>query len=690
MRQESSHALDAGSVPVAATRVARAFSNALEAAELQEPSAAVDGVLAALHDGLDGSFVSLFLLEHGRLWLASMRGYAMIPDGLGLDEGIVGRAARTREIQLTFDVSSDPDFVPSARGVCSELAVPVLGESGVVGVLNVETTQALPPDAVDVAAPLQRALVGAVEGIRRTRSFDLSALARLFVFMGSLRDANEIAGVTARSLGRIVPLETCQLALREEGVGLADQAVWQASAEAPEPLPCSAVEALREQVDTAAVFELLDLSALRVPELVGSPARTVALVPLRANGEEIGVLVGSSRFPRVYDHRQAEAAALLGAHAAASIDAALLLSRERHSASTDGLTGLLNRRGFDDVLERELAGARDARAPLTVVVLDCDDLKEVNDRAGHDFGDALLREMGIVLGRVIGSGRTAARLGGDEFAVMIPGIDDGVRAEVDGLVAAARTGLADAGFPVTISGGLATYPYDGATGTELLRAADQALYEAKWAGKAQIIAFRDVVQRIGQVDVRPVERRAGPRLDGSVLADVFETAATVWSAESGGEVLERLARLLPFVLGSVGCVASRVDGEHIQEVASHALRDVGLGDAVTYLLDDFPLTKQVVESGESQAISFLDDEIDRAEAFVLRELGMSCCLLVPIVVDGAPWGLIEVYDQRHRQFSGSEQAIADFLVGHAARRIEVLTDREPRRRPLPIYRLPKH
>jgi diguanylate cyclase (GGDEF)-like protein len=690
MRQDSAPALVAGSFPVSSARLHEAVSAALEAASLPDPTAAVDGVLAALHDGLDGAFVSLFLLEHDRLWLAGMRGYAMIPDGLALDEGIVGRAARTGVIQLVPDVTADADFVLSAKGVVSELAIPVPGERGVIGVLNVETTQALPLAAVPVVEPLQHALSGSVEGARIARTFDLSALARLFVYTGSLRDATAIAEVTARSLGRVIPLETCQLALHHEGGGLADLAVWQASSESPEPLSTTTLDALRARIDVAAVFELLDVGAMRIPELVGSSARSVALVPLRANGEEIGVLVGTSRFPRAYDHRQAEAAALLGAHAAASIDAALALSRERHSALTDVLTGLLNRRGFDETLERVLASAQDERSPLTVAVLDCDDFKDVNDRAGHDFGDALLREMGIVLDRITGGARTAARRGGDEFVVMLPGVDaDDAHDAVATLVVELRAGLADAGFPVHLSGGLATYPYDGPGATQLLRAADQALYEAKGAGKAHIVAFRDVGRRAAHADAVAAERRPGNRPDASVLTDVLEAATAVWGASSGSDVLERLVKLLPFVLGAVGCVASRVDGQRIQEVASHSLRDIWLGDQVAYLLEEFPLTKIVVESGESRAISFLDEEVDRAEAFVLRELDMTCCLLVPIHVAGRPWGLVEVYDQRHRRFSQTEQAVADFLAAHAARRIELLADQEPGRRRLPLFRLPQ-
>jgi diguanylate cyclase (GGDEF)-like protein len=490
----------------------------------------------------------------------------------------------------------------------------------------------------------------------------------------------------------VIPLETCQLALLDDQRAQYDDlAVWQASHEAPAPLPSSALHALRQRLDVAAVVEMLDIRTMSVPELVGSAVRTVALVPLRASGEEIGVLVGTTRFPRAYDHRQAEAAALLGAHAAASIDAAVALRRERHSALTDALTTLLNRRGFDEELERAIAAAQDAHEPLTVVVLDCDDFKDVNDRAGHDFGDALLREMGLVLDRITGSAARAARLGGDEFAVMLPSVDlDQAQTAADDLLAALLGGLADEGFPVKLSGGTATYPYDGASPTQLKRTADQALYAAKGAGKSRIVTFRDVAQGVGRMELSPVERREQQRPDASVLDDVLEAAASVWGASSSAQVLDRLVKSLPFVLGAAGCVASRLEGDDsIQEVAGHSLRDVSLGAEVAYLLDDFPLTKEVVLSGASRAISFLDEDIDRAEAFVLRELEMSCCLLVPIQVGGAPWGLVEVYDQRHRRFTQTEQAVAEFLAGHASRRIEALGEGVSRRRRLPLFRLPE-
>ena len=78
---------------------------------------AIDGALEALHDGLGAAGVSAFVLEHGRLWSIGVRGYAMIPDGLPLEEGVIGRAVRSSETQLVVDTASDPNFVEVLRGV---------------------------------------------------------------------------------------------------------------------------------------------------------------------------------------------------------------------------------------------------------------------------------------------------------------------------------------------------------------------------------------------------------------------------------------------------------------------------------------------------------------------------------------------------------------------------------------------
>jgi diguanylate cyclase (GGDEF)-like protein len=645
---------------------------------------AFDGALRALHDELRGPGVAAFVLEHGRLWSVGVRGYAMIPDGLSLDDGVIGRAVRTSAAQLVLDVTQDPDFVEVSRATVSELSAPLVMPNGVVGVLNIETSEQLPEGSVDAIADLLAVLAGPMDELRGSRT-DLSSLARLFVYMSSLRDSRAIAEVAVRSLGRVLPVETGQLLMLDDDGQLVESTEWSATAQAPEPVPVASLRALRARMDASAVFELLDTTAVSVPELAGLKLRSVVMIPLRANGEEIGLLVGTSRFAREFDRGQGELASLLAAHAAVSLDAAVALDRERRSAHTDPLTGLYNRRGLEDLLDRELGGAQVERSELSLVVLDCDDFKDVNDRAGHEFGDALLCEVGVVLRRTCPPGAQAARLGGDEFVVMLPGADaDAALEATDRLRRELGAGLDEAGFPLRLSAGVSTYPYDGAAATQLLRAADQALYHAKARGKNQVVGFREILRGGAPTDLpaaRSDRSRSGSSTDISALVGAMDAAAAIWAEESLGEVLERLSKAIAFVVGATATNISKVEGPRLADMTKHALRDVDLGEDFAYLIADYPVTEEVLDTATVRSVSFLDDEVDSGEAFVLRELQMNAVMLVPLIVHDRSWGLVEIYDMRLRRFTTEDEALARFLVGQAGRRIEAIGEpSSPRRR----------
>jgi diguanylate cyclase (GGDEF)-like protein len=679
--------------PIDLPRLARVCDDAASAAlQAATASDAIEAALAILHTELDGAGVSAFVLEHGFLWSAAVRGYAMIPDGLPLGHGVMGRVVRDRVPEIVVDVLADLDFVELLPGVVSELAIPLVSSGVVVGTINVETTSRLPVGGEAVVGSLASALVGPIEELREARTFDLSSLARLFVYMSSLREPSAIADVAARSLGRVISIETSQVLLLDESGALGESIDWRAAAGGPEPLSGRALEALRESIGPEAVFELLDTSVMSVPELVGTRARCVVLIPLRANGEEIGLLVGTTRFAKEFDRRQGEIASLLAAHAAASLDAALALVRERRSAHTDALTGLLNRRGLEEQLDRALDETRESRRPLSVIVLDCDDFKDVNDRAGHEFGDALLREIGLLLQQLCPDRGSAGRLGGDEFVVMLPDADADTAFEVAvELRRGLDGGLADAGYPLHLSVGLSTYPYDGAGASQLLRAADQALYRAKASGKNRIVGFRDLVRdaKSPAPVTEGLERgRSGGRADSTALADAMAASTAIWAEETVDGVLARLSKSATFVVGATGALISRVDGLKLTDAVRHSMRDVDLGVDSAFLISDFPVTVEVLESRVPRAISFLDDDLDRAEAFVLRELQMNCALMLPLVVHGRSWGLVEVYDMRLRRFSAEDAAVAWFLVCQAGRRIESLGTVGGSKRRLPLFRVP--
>jgi len=662
-----------------------------EAAARDDPLGAIDAAVAALHEGAEGLLPSVFVLEHGRLWLVAQRGYGVVPDGIAVEQGIMGRAVRLGRGQIVLDVHSDPDYIAALPTVTSEAAIPLRAGRAIVGVFNLDAERPLPDGTLKLARPLAAALAPLAEALRAAGGLDLPGVARLFVHLGSLRDPNEIAALSAASLARVVKVGTSQVWLWDELGSPVELASWSSDRMTSAALSTEDIEAVRTLVDPRAVFQLLD----GVPGR-GRRRRTGAIVwlPLRANGKELGALVGTGGGTAPVDASSLDTAAVLAAHSAASLDAAIALQRERQSAVTDALTGVLNRRGLEQRLEVEVADAQARRLPLSLIVFDCDDFKEINDRAGHEFGDALLREVADVLARSLPEGAIAARLGGDEFVVTLLGagaeVAEALGARIRSVLAA---GLTDAGFPLRLSGGISTYPFDGASPTTLLRAADQALYAAKVAGKDRIASFRQVVAR---EELTPTpdsvaaadERRRRPHADGSVLADALTAVRALEGEDTADGVLNRLCKALVFVVGATGCSVSRVVGNYLVDATEHALREISLGQEAAYRISDFPLTEETLRQGEPRTVSFLEHEVDSAEAFILRELGMNAMLMLPLRVHGRSWGLVELYEMRLRRFNEDDIAIAQFLAAHAERRLEVIRSREkPRRRP-PVYELP--
>jgi diguanylate cyclase (GGDEF)-like protein len=650
--------------------LAAVHGRAAEAVSLApNPVAAVDAVLGLLDEAAPGlACWSVFVLDHDRLWAVAHRGYTMLPNGLTPERGVIGRAVRSAAPQLVSDVTADPDYVSGKRGMTSELVVPVLSAGEVVGVLNVESPTRLDEGALAALEPIVELLAGRLVELRDAPAVELSSLVRVFVHMSTLRDPHAIADLAARSLAHLLGLEASQVTLVDDG-GSEVAAAWSRSTATA--LPEGFAAALREHVDRASIFDLVDAETAGLLELAGG-CRSLVWLPLRVNDAEVGVLAGAARGTLAFPRVQAEAAALLAAQAAGSLDAALAIVRERRTAVTDSLTGLLNRRGFGDLLEVELERAAADRSPLSLCVLDCDEFKAVNDRGGHERGDRVLVELGDLIRDSLRDGETAARLGGDEFALMLPGTDaPAAHARADALRVALARGLAEAGTPLHVSGGVATFPFDGASGTQLLRAADQGLYAAKASGKDLVVAFRDLGHWTrGAATARPGDRRASTSPASGAALPAMEAELAAESAPD--RLLVLLCRSLTGALSATAALVSRVEGDRLRDLAQYALRDIDLGGAAMYLVDDFPLTRRVLEGREPVGTSFLDDGIDSAEAFVLRRLGMSSLLMLPLVVRNRAWGLVEVYDVRLRAFEEADVEAARTFVAATAARLEEL------------------
>lgn len=211
-------------------------------------------------------------------------------------------------------------------------------------------------------------------------------------------------------------------------------------------------------------------------------AHNIAIVPLVADAV-VGVLVVETPETGTRIERRVIATTeRFASHAAMAMRNANLLERMQQMAVTDGLTELANRRSFDRSLDRELTRANRTDGRLSVVLLDIDHFKNLNDTYGHVVGDAVLRQVAAALRECGREYDTVARYGGEEFAAVLPGCSSALALQVAERL---RRAVEEAGtdVPVTASAGVATYPYDGVDAESLLQAADQALYASKRSGR---------------------------------------------------------------------------------------------------------------------------------------------------------------------------------------------------------------
>jgi diguanylate cyclase (GGDEF)-like protein/putative nucleotidyltransferase with HDIG domain len=227
------------------------------------------------------------------------------------------------------------------------------------------------------------------------------------------------------------------------------------------------------------------------------------------------------------------------------------------AARTDVLTGLLNRRGFEEAFNLELERARRGGHTLSVLVGDLDNFKHVNDRYGHYRGDVALRQTSDILERRQRRFDTVARIGGEEFALLVPDADDhDAYVLAERLRMSLRDVFASQEVPITISFGIASFPAHGEAYEALLGAADDALYAAKELGRDRTVIYSREVAGI----LTPIDQPQGPRNEhlSTVLAlaealDVRD-AATARHSETVGRYAELIAReigLRPDVVGRI-------------------------------------------------------------------------------------------------------------------------------------------
>jgi diguanylate cyclase (GGDEF)-like protein len=468
----------------------------------------LDGALGVLVDQFHYAYVSIYLADQDQLVLGSQRGYERPPASFDGSEGVVGRVMRSHELAFVPDVTLDPDYMSVSGEVVSEICAPLIFDGEFLGILNVEALQPLDRTDRDLVTTLagRIATVVALGRDRQALRDRAAVLHNLNDFTNAVSAELELTRLGAAmvdAVRNVVPSDIVTLTVldRESGRYLlraatdVDPSFLNREIKPGEGL---AGRAIRDR--TVVVDENFDRD--RFPAAYRDSAEANPLlgagVPLVRDGVVVGALSivrrDRSQPFRPIEH---EAMELLAGHAALAISNAFLHTEVEQLATHDPLTGLYNRRYFDEALTRVIASWRrslqEDRRPVAAIMFDLDHFGDFNKQHGHQIGDVVLRTFAGVLRGRFRDADLVARFGGEEFVAILEGAtrDAAVAIAEEILATLAETAIAsDDGtrLAVTVSAGCAELYETEPTAEQLLRTADVALFMAKRAGRNRVVA----------------------------------------------------------------------------------------------------------------------------------------------------------------------------------------------------------
>lgn len=453
----------------------------------------------------DIALISMYLPDgDGRLSMVGVAGYDHPFHVIQPGVGVIGNVAVTRTTRFVPDVLADPSYRAARADVRSEIAAPILHGDELLGIVNFEgtTDRPLGPGHVAVAEMLARSISGALRSARldeerRDRLHSIELVMSVSRDIVADLDRQRVVASVVGVVSELLSADTVTLFSRdpdgvyrlEAGAGFPERAIG---------FPVTGREGMVGRcIDQATrIVGLQEATAwpadYRAVRPGGNEPHAAMAVPILIVDEVTAVLfitrVGADR---AFTDLECGIADLLTAQVAIALHNADLHAQVAESAVRDPLTGLLNRRYFDEAVETAFAAAARGATPLSLIVLDLDRFSDVNNQHGHSVGDAVLRRVGRAMLESVRTGDVVVRYGGEEFVIIAPGsgADDAVRlAERVRLAVATEARRPIEGFhvPLTISAGVASRLGDEADGRALFRAADSALLAAKRAGRDRV------------------------------------------------------------------------------------------------------------------------------------------------------------------------------------------------------------
>ncbi|MEO8437409.1 MAG: diguanylate cyclase, partial [Chloroflexota bacterium] len=421
-----------------------------------------------------------------------------------LGEGFTGWVAKHGEPLLIHDANRDPrgrTIVGTDDVDESMLVVPMRHDGVPIGVI---TLSKLGLDGfgsddlrlLTILADHAATTIGSIRLLSRTQGLagELRRLLDMSAELSGSLDSRQVAELMADHLARAMGVEECVISYWDRDAGRVESLGSFPAHRSKEIEPFFAVS---EYPQTLRVLERQETVIIDARDPNADPAevalmrsggsKILAMLPLIAKGQSIGLVELNSNGSVIFDAERLALARTMANEAAMALENARLYEDARNLADRDPLTGFYNHRFLHERLGEEVVRTQRSRRMMSVLMLDLDDFKLVNDTFGHLFGDRVLTWTAELIRSTLRASDIPARYGGDEFAIILPETDGEEATRAAERILEAFRGNAFVGeqrgpVPIGASIGVATFPADGRTATELIAAADAALYKVKREG----------------------------------------------------------------------------------------------------------------------------------------------------------------------------------------------------------------
>jgi len=422
------------------------------------------------------------------------------------------RMSETHQAMIIADTHKDSGWVDNegSEWIRSFLGAPILHQGKLMGFINLDADQ---PDFFkpEHAERLEIFTNYAATALTNAKLFtetrfhaeEMDILYEVSLAIAAGVGLEKTTQAVFRQLKKVIPVDLYFLALYEPTEKMVSYFMYQKDGKRIDIEPFYLMQKpslTRYVIQKRETIYIADFKAedaevkeddiIRVP---GFDNRTFLGVPLILRGEVIGVLSVQSAQPNAYDSNQIRLVETIAQQTTIAMDNAKLFEKMQEMAITDSLTGLYNRRYFYMILGNEIERAKRYQSSLTLIMIDIDHFKLVNDKFGHLAGDQVLRSVSDVCKKLLRHTDNMFRIGGEEFMIILPETNQEealkVAKRIRSTVAENTFKTKKGSVKITVSIGVSEYGENNPASNEFIESADRTMYDAKKAGRNCVRVF---------------------------------------------------------------------------------------------------------------------------------------------------------------------------------------------------------